>query len=190
MSSEWLWEADEVSESLVLDSGGTVVRKALYRRGKLFQARYFSDDPPSLLARHAREYPGLEAAFISEEDAPAGFRWRFMARYAADGSSLGFITRLIDPTGSELMSLEHGAADELVVISKFWDELPDQDGMLFEYGSDGRNYMVVDLEDGDTLKFSDVLGALAEPDFYADGFALPPQLAGASIPSARDHFQS
>jgi hypothetical protein len=67
--------------------------------------------------------------------------------------------------------------------------LPDQDGMMFEYGADGENVGVADLEEGDRLRFADVLRALPEPDFYADGYALPPQLAGMSIPSALDRFR-
>ncbi|MFD0519976.1 hypothetical protein [Paractinoplanes durhamensis] len=165
-----------------------MVRKEHYRKGELKQVRYYAGGLESIIAEHARDYPGVEFAAVRTESAPEGFRWTFLARFAADGSSLGFITHLVDPAGSELMTLEYDAAGDLRVITKDWDESPDESGMLFEYGSDGQNVLVSDLEYGDSLNFEGVLQAMPDPAFYADGLALPAALAGTPIPAVRDHF--
>ncbi|GIM95734.1 hypothetical protein [Paractinoplanes toevensis] len=171
------------------DSSGHLVRQEWYREGELIQIRYFAGELGSIRAEHARDHPGIEFAVLREEPAPAGFRWGFMARYAADGHPIAYSTELVDPDDEAVMMLEYDGDGELRVITKFWDEMPDEAGMLFEYGADGKNVVVGDLEEGDTLRFDEVIRALPEPDFYADGFALPPQLAGTPIPSVRDRFQ-
>ncbi|MEU4237941.1 hypothetical protein [Actinoplanes sp. NPDC026619] len=159
-----------------------------YDCGELVEVDYYDGTLESITAEHSRDYPGIGFAVVRKEDAPAGFRWEFSARYAADGAVRRLGAELVDPGDSVIMGLEYGPAGELLVITKFWDGLPGQDSIAFEYGPDGQNYIVAALSGGDTLKFADVLGALAEPDFYADGLALPPQLAGISIPSVRDRF--
>jgi hypothetical protein len=181
--------ASASSYRVFVDSAGAVVRRELYNRDLVIQVRYFVGDLESIVTEHARDYPGVDFAVIREEPAPAGFRWGFMARYAADGHPVAYSTELVDPGGSAVMVLEYDGDGELHVITKFWDEMPDEAGMLFEYGADGRNVVVGDLENGDTLRFEEVLGALSEPDFYADGFSLPPQLTGTPIPAVRDRFR-
>ncbi|MET3428766.1 hypothetical protein BJ973_007978 [Actinoplanes tereljensis] len=186
--AEYEARASDAYERAWFDPAGELVRRERYRKGDLIQVRYFVGELGSIFAEHERDYPETEFAVLREEGAPAGFCWGFMARYDGAGRPIAFGTELIDPSGSAIMMLEYDGNGELRGVTKFWDEMPDEAGMLFEYGADGTSVVVGDLEDGDTLRFDEVLRALPEPDFYADGFALPPQLAGISIPSVRDRL--
>ncbi|GIM95733.1 hypothetical protein Ato02nite_075260 [Paractinoplanes toevensis] len=165
------------------------MRLELYGRDGLHEVYYYSGESESIIADHVRDYPGSTFAIVRTEAAPGGFRWEFTTRYAADGSLRLFMIHLFDPADLEIMNLDYVRTGDLRAITKFWYESVDSIGLVFEYQPDGKNVDVTNLEEGESVPFGAVLRALPDPDFYADGFALPPQLAGTSIPSVRDHFE-
>jgi hypothetical protein len=184
VSAEDVRAADRYSRRF-FDESGALVRVELYRRGDLIEVDYYSGET----AEHSRDYPGIDFAVVRKMDAPAGFRWELTARHDPDGEVQRYIAELVDPDDTLVMSVEYNVAGEVEATTKYWDELPDQDGMMFEYGPDGKNVGVADLEDGNSLRFADVLRALPEPDFYADGLVLPRELSGTSIPAVPDSFR-
>ncbi|GIF24501.1 hypothetical protein BJ973_007980 [Actinoplanes tereljensis] len=164
------------------------MRLELYGRDGLHDVYYYNGESESITADHAVDYPGSTFAVVRTEEALAGFRWEFTTRYTAEGSPRLFMTHLFDPADLEIMNLDYIRTGELRAITKFWYESADSIGLVFEYQPDGKNVDVTNLEEGESVPFEAVLRALPEPDFYAEGFALPPQLAGTSIPPVGDHF--
>ncbi|GIF24500.1 hypothetical protein BJ973_007979 [Actinoplanes tereljensis] len=186
--------ADEIRDAETysrgyFDSSGALVRLELYDGGNLDQVYYYGSDIESITSDHTRDYPELAFAVVHKEGASAGFHWEFTTRYAADGSRRLLMFHLFDPRNLEIMNLDYSIAGDLRAITKFWYESADEIGLMFEYRKDGTNVDVANLEEGESVPLEAVLRALPEPDFYADGFALPPQLVGTSIPSVGDHFR-
>ncbi|GAA0541933.1 hypothetical protein GCM10010172_24200 [Paractinoplanes ferrugineus] len=187
-TAEEVSAADRYSRRL-FDVSGALTRVELYRRGELVEVDYYAEELGSILETHPRDYPGIDFAIAGSEPAPAGFHWELTARYAVDGVAQRFVAELVDRAEKLIMGLEYAASGELIATTKFWYEASGEAGLMFEYASDGQNVGVLDLGDGDTPRFADVLRALPDPEFYTDGRMFPTQLTGVSSRSVFDRFR-
>jgi hypothetical protein len=170
------------------DSAGVLTRLELYSRNKLSKVEYYAGEREFIRAEHARDYPGIWFSIVRKRRVPEGFSWGFSTRYDGEGKLDANVIFLLAPGDLEIMSLEYPAAGSLGMITKYYYASPDDLILAFEYDASGKNYEVAEMEEGRSVRLDDVLPTLRNPEFYADGLALPPELAGTSIQSVRDSF--
>ena len=161
----------------------------LYRKGELSDVEYHCSDIRSIRAGHLSRYPNIKFTTFHKAQGSNGFRWALTVRYAANGVYDAHMVHLYDSNDLEIMNLGYTVrGGVLIAITKFLHQTPDEIALMFEYDKDGVPVGVYDPEEGESVPLNEILHALPDPEFYADGFTLPRELRGSStsILSAAD----
>jgi hypothetical protein len=166
-----------------LSSDGRPARLELYSDGELKEVVYYGADAADVVAVHARDYPGTALTTQHDVSEVDGFRWVLSKRYSPGGELSGMMMRLLERGDDvELMDVNAAPDGNVSSIMKFHYDSRDDMHYAFEYDRDGENTAVYDLTVSSEEDLAEALQHVPDPDFYAEGYALPRQVRTSPIP--------
>lgn len=182
MSAEQVEGLDLHSRAL-LSPNGEPVRLELYGDRELKEVVYYGADAAEVLAAHARDYPGTALTTQHDVSEIDGFRWVLSKRYSPVGELTNMMMRLLQRGDDvELMDVNATPDGTVSSIMKFHYDSRDDMHYAFEYDREGENTAVYDLTVSSDEDLDEALQHVPDPDFYAEGYALPRQVGTSSIP--------
>jgi hypothetical protein len=169
------------SAHAVFGADDRLERVELYDGGRLFRVDYQDADGEAIAAAHQQAYEGVPYATRRTIPREGALSWEAVYGYGASGDLQDCTLVLQDEDARARMEVKREADGAVREVTKYvWEG-----GRLthvFSYDPSGELFDVADLEDGGTVRFDDLRPYLDDPDFYADGLALPRDLAGGAIP--------
>jgi hypothetical protein len=135
----------------------------MYSRGRLLRVEYRGA---------VDQLPGVRFAVRMPGQALGDLRWSILRQYTDHGTLEGFLVQLIDAAGRALTEVSYNVEGGRIDTTKYSYE----DGRLryvLEYDKAGELVDLYDSPAGESPRFEDVLAAVPDSAFYADGAALP-----------------